>query len=34
MDNVDRAALRRVVDGRWADVRERVRRTSPAACRQ
>jgi acyl-CoA oxidase len=30
MDNVDRADLRRVVDGRWADVRERVRRTVPA----
>ena len=31
MDKVDRADLRRVVDGRWADVRERVRRTVPAA---
>ena len=29
MDNVDRADLRRVMDGRWADVRERVRRTVP-----
>ncbi|HEX4697798.1 MAG TPA: acyl-CoA dehydrogenase [Actinomycetes bacterium] len=29
MDNVDQADLRRVVDGRWAGVRERVRRTVP-----
>jgi acyl-CoA oxidase len=29
MDSVDRSDLRRVMDGRWADVRERVRRTVP-----